>query len=109
VNGGPTQPLGFSVDVRRDGARLTVAPSGELDLATVGELRSALRRPGDHETLVLDLRDVTFMDSVGVGLVVEEHRRAEREGGDFQLRRGPDNIQRLFEITGLAPRLRWVE
>jgi anti-anti-sigma factor len=95
--------------VRRDGARLTVAPSGEIDLATVGEVRRALQGAGERETLVLDLRGVTFMDSVGVGLVVEEHRRAEREGGDFQLRRGPDNVQRLFEITGLAPRLRWVE
>lgn len=105
MNGGP----GFSVEVRRDGARLTVAPIGDIDLATAGELRRALRRAGEGDTLVLDLTDVTFMDSVGVGLVVEQQKRAEREGGDFRLRRGPGNIQRLFQITGLEPRLRWIE
>jgi anti-anti-sigma factor len=100
---------GFNVEVRRDGGRVVVAPSGELDLATVGQLRSALQRSRDAESLVLDLHDVTFMDSVGVGLVLEEHRRAQDDGGDFRLRRGPEHIQRLLEMTGLAPRLRWDE
>jgi anti-sigma B factor antagonist len=105
VNGGP----GFKVEVRREGARTIVAPSGEIDLGSAGQLRSALQRAREDGPLVLDLRDVTFMDSVGLGLVIEEHRRAEREGGDFRLRRGPENVQRLFDMTGLAPRLRWDE
>jgi anti-sigma B factor antagonist len=105
VNGGP----GFSVDVRRDGARTVVAPSGELDLGTAGQLRSALERSREDGPLVLDLRDVRFMDSVGLGLVIEEHRRAEREGTDFRLRRGPEHVQRLCEMTGLAARMRWDE
>lgn len=105
MNGGPA----FDVEVRREGARTIVAPSGELDLGSAGQLRSALQRSREGVPIVLDLRDVTFMDSVGLGLVIEEHRRAEREGDDFRLRRGPDNVQRLFEMTGLVPRLRWDE
>lgn len=105
MNGGP----GFEVDVRREGARTVVAPAGELDLGSAGQLRSALQRSRGAGPLVLDLRAVTFMDSVGLGLVIEEHRRAEREGGDFRLRRGPDNVQRLFDMTGLSPRLHWDE
>jgi anti-sigma B factor antagonist len=105
VNGGP----GFNVDVRRDGTRTVVTPSGEVDLGSAGQLRSALQRSREAGPVVLDLRDVTFMDSVGLGLVIEEHRRAEREGDDFRLRRGPENVQRLFDMTGLSPRLRWDE
>jgi anti-sigma B factor antagonist len=105
VNGGP----GFNVDVRREGTRTVVTPSGEVDLGTAGQLRSALQRSREAGPVVLDLRDVTFMDSVGLGLVIEEHRRAEREGDDFRLRRGPENVQRLFDMTGLSPRLRWDE
>ena len=105
MDGGPA----FNVEVRREGARTIVAPRGELDLATAGQLRSALQRSRKGGPLVLDLRGVTFVDSVGLGLVIEEHRRAEREGDDFRLRRGPDKVQRLFEMTGLAPRLRWDE
>jgi anti-sigma B factor antagonist len=105
VNGGPA----FNLEVRREGPRTIVAPSGELDLASAGQLRSALQRSRHDGPLVLDLRDVTFIDSVGLGLVIEEHRRAEREGADFRLRPGPENVQRLFVMTGLAPRLRWDE
>jgi anti-sigma B factor antagonist len=105
VNGGP----GFSVDVRREGARTIVAPSGEIDLGSAGQLRSALARVREDGPLVLDLCEVTFMDSVGLGLIIEEHRRAEREGTDFRLRRGPERVQRLFELTGLQARLRWDE
>ena len=105
MNGEP----GFNVEVRREGARTIVAPSGEIDLATAGQLRSALQRSREGGPLVLDLADVTFIDSVGLGLVIEEHRRAEREGGDFRLRPGSEQVQRLFEMTGLAPRLRWDE
>jgi anti-sigma B factor antagonist len=103
VNGGP----GFSVEVRREGSRTVVAPSGELDLGSAGKLRSALQRSREDGPVVLDLRDVTFMDSVGLGLVIEEHRRAERGGTDFRLRRGPEHVQRLFEMTGRAARMRW--
>jgi anti-anti-sigma factor len=99
----------LDVDVRREGARTIVAPSGEIDLGTAGLLRSALQRSREGGPVVLDLAGVTFMDSVGLGLVIEEHRRAEREGGDFRLRRGSEKVQRLFEMTGLAPRLRWDE
>ena len=105
MNGGP----GFNVDVRREGTRTVVTPSGEVDLGSAGQLRSALQRSREAGPVVLDLRDVTFMDSVGLGLVIEEHRRAEREGDDFRLRRGPENVQRLFDMTGLSPRLRWDE
>jgi anti-sigma B factor antagonist len=105
VNGEP----GFKVDVRREGERTIVAPSGEIDLGSAGALRSALQRAREAGPLVLDLAEVTFMDSVALGLVIEEHRRAEREGGEFRLRRGSEQVQRLFDLTGLAPRLHWDE
>lgn len=103
MNGGPE----FEIAVRREGAKTVVAPAGELDLGSAGRLRSALQRSREAAPLVLDLRAVTFMDSVGLGVVIDEHRRAEREGGDFRVRRGPDNVQRLFDMTGLSPRLHW--
>ncbi|HEX8977597.1 MAG TPA: STAS domain-containing protein [Solirubrobacteraceae bacterium] len=100
---------GFNVDVRRDGSTVVVAPSGELDLATVGQLRDAMGRADGCAVLVLDLRGLTFMDSAGLSLVVEEHRRAADVGIEFRVVRGSREVQRLFELTGLADRLEFTK
>ena len=66
------RPREFDIDVSDDGALFVVAPSGELDLATVPSVREALARcSATHHALVLDLREVTFMDSTGVRLLIE--------------------------------------
>jgi anti-anti-sigma factor len=100
---------GFSVDVRRDGATVVVAPQGEVDLATVAALRAALDGVGACDVLVLDLRGVEFIDSSAIGLIVDEHRRAEQEGSTFRVVSGPNRVQRLLEMTGLARRIEVVE
>jgi anti-sigma B factor antagonist len=99
----------FMVDVRRDGDATVVAPSGELDLVTVGALREELKRFGADGPLVLDLRGLSFMDSAGVALIVEQQRRAESEGFDFRVVRGSGLVQQLLEVTGLAAHLHWTE
>ena len=100
---------GFSVDVRREGGALVVAPSGEIDLATVGRVRQALNDKGKAGVVVLDLREVSFIDSAGLQLVLEEHRRAARDGFELRIRRGPSNVQRLFVMTGLSRHLLWAD
>jgi anti-sigma B factor antagonist len=100
---------GFSVDVHREGGALVVAPSGELDLAAVERVRRALRDARRASVVVLDMREVSFIDSAGLQLVLEEHRRAERGGVELRIRRGPSNVQRLFVMTGLFRHLRWAD
>ena len=65
---------GFSVKVHRYGATAVVTPCGEVDLATVCALRVALDKAGRCAVLVLDLREMSFMDSSGVGVLVDERR-----------------------------------
>jgi anti-sigma B factor antagonist len=98
---------GFSVEVRREGGAMVVAPSGELDLATVLQVREALNQRDGEALVVLDLRELSFMDSAGVQLVLEAHQRAEGDGVEFRVRRGPEKIQRLFDMTGLSRHLLW--
>lgn len=98
------------MEVRRDGEAVVVAPHGELDLGSVDQLRAALRR---HDfvhcrAIVLDLSGVSFLDSSGLSLVLQEHQRCECDGLDFQLVPGPETVQRVFEMTGLAEHLVWL-
>jgi anti-anti-sigma factor len=85
----------------RDSAWIRVA--GELDLATSAQLRDALHEAERRaRRIVLDLRQLTFMDSSGVHVIVDANNRARRSGGRLVLTRGPDSVDRLFALTGTA-------
>jgi anti-anti-sigma factor len=88
----------FVVDTLPDRERVVVAPRGELDIATVGDVAAeidALERVGFVE-LVLDLRAVAFMDVSGLRLVVGQARRADVS---VELIDGPPAVARLFDLA----------
>lgn len=101
-----TPPDDFKIEVLSLEGATVVAPSGEIDVATVGSLRERmLAAEGERPVLVLDLREVGFMDTSGLQLVFETERRSSEHGFRFALVRGPRRLQRLFEIAGLEDRL----
>jgi anti-anti-sigma factor len=103
-------PGNFDVLTTREPIGLVVVPRGEIDLATVDLVREAVERehqPG--EAVVLDLREVAFMDTSGLRFVLELIERGDREGFGLRLVRGPSAVQRVFEVSGLAPRLPFVD
>ncbi len=93
----------LSLELRREADAAVVAARGDIDLSTLAKATAALdtARAGAR-TLVFDLREVGFMDTSGLRLVIEEQRRAARGGYRFTIVRGPRRVQRLFEIAGLA-------
>lgn len=80
-----------------------VSARGDIDLSTLAKAVAALdsARAGVR-TLILDLREMGFMDTSGVRLVIDEQRRAAEGGYRFAVVRGPRRVQRLFDISGLA-------
>jgi anti-anti-sigma factor len=95
----------FAYDERRRGDVAEVALSGELDMQATFRLEPALDRlldSGDVRELVLDLRDVRFVDSSGVGLIVETYERGREAHTDIALVPGRPEVQRVFQVTGLA-------
>ncbi len=93
-------PAPFRVDVHPERDVVRVAAVGELDLATVTQLRAQIDelRQAGFEHLVLDLRQLTFMDSSGVALILDEDRSARRNGRDFSLINGAPPIRRLLKV-----------
>jgi anti-anti-sigma factor len=96
-------PDPFRCEIVPEDGRVLVRLAGELDLSTAPlveeRLREALSRGGRQ--LVVDLRDLDFMDSTGLTLLVRWARGAERDGYDLALVRGEPRVHRLFELTGL--------
>jgi anti-sigma B factor antagonist len=109
VSDRPPEPL--RCDVESSHGKVHVIPRGEIDLASVGVLESRLRelRETGFDHLVVDLRGVTFMDSAGLRLLLSWDEDARAEGRDFELIRGAPDVHRLFELTGVTARLRFVE
>lgn len=88
----------------RDDRRARLVLGGELDMAARFQAEQALDQllAEPVEQLVVDLGEVTFVDSTGMGLVLELHDRARSEGFKLRLLRGPDEVQRVFELAGVA-------
>ena len=97
----------FRCDVEAEHGGVRVAPHGELDLATAPELERRLRelRESGFDRVVLDLRDVDFMDSTGLRLVMREDAAARADGREFALIAGPPGVMRIFEVACVVDRL----
>ncbi len=102
---------GFSVEVRNEGAAAVIIVSGELDLASSPKFEQQLEQVSDSgtESLVIDLRGLEFMDSTGLSIIVSAHQRLSAQGRQLSLVRGPEQVQRLLRLTGVAERLRLVD
>jgi anti-sigma B factor antagonist len=97
----------FRVEVReQDGAAL-IAISGELDLASAPALEETLDHAlkSDVRLVILDLRDLEFMDSTGLSVLVRGHQAAEEAGRRLTLIQGPPQVKRLLNLTGVTERL----
>jgi anti-sigma B factor antagonist len=107
--GAPMPTLAFQTT--RNGTVAVVAPSGELDLSGAAVLEDELDRLAaepELSTVVLDLRQLEFMDSSGLRLVVLADMRARETGRRFVLVRGSETVHRVFEITRMSDRLEFV-
>ena len=100
----------FEVTRRRTLDGDVVVVRGEIDLATIDELETQLAAAVQESTLVyLDLREVTFIDSAGIRLVVEGARELGEKQGELLVVRGPVAVQRLFDLVGLDGRVPMVD
>ena len=83
---------------------------GEIDLATADMVRADLNAALERaETVVLDLREVAFMDTQGLAVVIEAQQAAADTQTRFAITRAPDHVHRLFDMIGLTPRLTVVD
>jgi anti-anti-sigma factor len=76
-----------------------VQVAGELDIETSPQLEQTLREPSS-QLVVLDLRELAFMDSSGVHAIVNASARARQLGRRLVLLRGPPDVDRVFGLTG---------
>ena len=86
------------------GRRALVRLAGELDLGTLPTAQRALAEAEAAGAigLILDLRDVDFLDASGLRLVYHAH---DRWGDDLETTEGSEAVEGLLSFSGLGPRL----
>ena len=102
-NDGKGDAVDLSISRQSDGGVPVVAVSGEVDVYSAPALKDNLTelfRSGVN-TVVVDLTDVAFLDSTGLGALVEARAATTEAGGSLPLVCSHERILKLFTITGL--------
>jgi anti-sigma B factor antagonist len=93
----------FVTSLDRDGGRATVLLRGEVDVLTVDQVRGALAealQTGPRE-IVVDLTELVFIDSTGLGALISGFQRARDAGIRFRLAKASPGVRQVLQLSGL--------
>jgi anti-anti-sigma factor len=104
-----SKPLELRTEHDSGTPRLVV--SGELDLASSEELEAHLKQleSAEPDLLVLDLRELEFMDSTGLRAVIAADVRARERGARLVIVRAREEVDRVFRLTRMDQHLELVD
>lgn len=93
----------LTIEVTRAPEAQTIVLTGEADLLGAPNIEAALKdaSAGEPELIVIDLRKLTFIDSSGLQALITGHELCRARGHELRIVPGPENVQRLFELTGM--------
>jgi anti-sigma B factor antagonist len=92
----------FGVAERDEGGSVVVALSGEIDVAAAPTVREQLEQVATDRPLIVDLTQVTFIDSTALGVLIGAHKQCDSRGTPMRLVVSEPRILKVFEITGLT-------
>jgi anti-anti-sigma factor len=98
----------FSCRARRDGDTIVASLSGELDMPATFRLEPELERLTQQSgvrALVLDMGEVEFIDSAGLGVLLASHERLRAAGIRFDLTSPSRAVDRILQVTGAGESL----
>jgi anti-anti-sigma factor len=104
----PSEAIENPLIVRKavEGDQTFVEVTGEVDAASADILRNAIFEVIDsgQPRVIVDMTDVSFMDSSGLRVLIAGYKAAEQAGGALIVRNPSDVVTRLLEITGQLDR-----
>lgn len=93
----------LSLSTRTQGEHTVLGVGGEIDVYTAPQLRERLIElvEGGQQHIVVDMEQVEFLDSTGLGVLVGGLKRVRAQDGSLRLVCGQERILKIFRITGL--------
>lgn len=97
-------PSSLRLDTVTNEDRTVVIVRGDVDAATAPQLQALVDNLAEDATIIeLDLSEIGFFDSTGLGVVASALRRLEPINGRLELRSVPHHIRHLLTVTNLLP------
>ena len=90
----------FEVETDEHEGYTVVRPKGDIDAYSVGQFREALGELADRPRVLIDLSEVPFMDSAGLGALIGGIRRAREADGEVAVACSRATLTRLLHTTG---------
>jgi anti-anti-sigma factor len=92
----------LNITVEHAGAEMVLHIEGELDLSTVPSLRACIDSVDPMiPVLVVDMTDIAFLDSTGLGLLATTHHALTDTGRRLEIRGAYGQTRKLLSVTGL--------
>ena len=93
------------MQISQKGKTLYIELEGEIDHHSVRQMRQRIEaafEPTDCRSIVFDFSRVTFMDSSGIGMIIGRYKNAVERGGSVAIAGMSTQVERIFQISGLA-------
>jgi anti-sigma B factor antagonist len=96
--------MNLTIDLNENDKVVDVKVNGEIDAYTAPKLKDALASSAEEQDVVMnvDLSEVSYMDSTGLGVFVGLFKTIKANGGQLYLTGLSERLKRLFDITGLG-------
>lgn len=94
----------LAIHVDTEDNRMVVSPMGEIDYGNVADLRARLLEIAKEptEVVIIDLRDVTFLDSTALSVLVQAKQRFKEQDTEMSVVNPQRRVARILELAGLV-------
>lgn len=96
--------MNITINKQQNDKGILVLVGGEIDAFTAPKLREEILplAEGENKSVIVNLKDVSYLDSTGLGVFVGLFKQLKQNDGELRLIELSDRLVRLFEITGLS-------
>ncbi|WHY86143.1 anti-sigma factor antagonist [Neobacillus novalis] len=96
--------MNITINKHQNDEGILVLVGGEIDAFTAPKLREEILplAEGENKSIIVNLKDVSYLDSTGLGVFVGLFKQLKQNDGELRLIELSDRLVRLFEITGLS-------
>ena len=91
----------MEIKTKTEGTTLTISVSGRVDTVTAPEFEAGLKF-GDATCVVLDLKEVPYMSSAGLRLLLTAHKTMVGKGGELKIANIQPSVKEVLDITGFS-------
>ncbi len=91
----------MNIEKKQNGTEITLLLAGRLDTTTAPQLEMTIQESLEGtERLILDFKDLEYLSSAGLRVLLSAHKAIMKQGGDMRIRHVNEVIHDVFEITG---------